>query len=127
MRGSALIRYMIKGTPQGGVLSPLLWNLVIDYLIASLQHFISNSEIAQGFADDIAAVILGSSLPSLLERMQLIVSHIKAWCDENELELSPDKSKLVLFTHKRKFHLHTPIMIGDTHSEPTLKMSDTSE
>ena len=114
LRGSALIRYMIKGTPQGGVLSPLLWNLVIDYLITSLQHFISNSEIAQGFADDIAAVILGSSLPSLLERMQLIVSHIKAWCDENELELSPDKSKLVLFTHKRKFHLHTPIMIGDT-------------
>ena len=46
--------------------------------------------------------------------MQLIVSHIKAWCDENELKLSPDKSKLVLFTHKRKFHLHMPIMIDDT-------------
>ena len=56
--------------------------------------------------------------------MQLIVSHIKAWCDENELELSPDKSKLVLFTHKRKFHLHMPIMIGDT-PYTSLKVSNT--
>ena len=43
-----------KGCPQGGVLPPLLWCLVIDELIADLNDRQYQTE---GFSDDIATVI----------------------------------------------------------------------
>jgi retron-type reverse transcriptase len=33
LMGSSLTAKVIKGCPQGGVLSPLLWNLVVDRLL----------------------------------------------------------------------------------------------
>ena len=113
LRGTTLLKYMIKGTPQGGILSPLLWNIVIDTLLKSLQNFVRSDELAQGFADDLVTITLGPSLPSLISRMQLIVNHIKDWCDLNELQLSTDKTSLVLFTWKRKFTVDTPIVIDN--------------
>jgi hypothetical protein len=47
-----------RGCPQGGVLSPLLWNMVIKSLLRSLNN---ESLWAQGFADDIAIVINGNA------------------------------------------------------------------
>jgi hypothetical protein len=46
-----------RGCPQGGVLSPLLWNMVINSLLGRLNN---ESLWAQGFADDIAIVINGN-------------------------------------------------------------------
>ena len=43
-------RKIKKGCPQGGVLSPFLWNLVLDDL---LQKF-KNSDNIQAFADDLS-------------------------------------------------------------------------
>jgi hypothetical protein len=39
-----------RGCPQGGVLSPLLWCLVVDKLIARLNR---GGVYTQGYADDI--------------------------------------------------------------------------
>jgi hypothetical protein len=46
-----------KGCPQGGVLSPLLWCLVVGDLLAGL----SRSVYAQGYADDICLLAVGKS------------------------------------------------------------------
>jgi hypothetical protein len=42
-----------RGCPQEGVFSPLLWNMVINFLLVRLNN---ESLWTQGFADDIAIV-----------------------------------------------------------------------
>jgi hypothetical protein len=56
VRGVSSTMMVRKGCPQVGVLSPVLWNMVIYSLLGSLNN---ESLWAQGFADDIAIVING--------------------------------------------------------------------
>ena len=115
LKGISLLKYMIKGTPQGGVLSPLLWNLVIDSLLSLLITSNPKPDFTQGFADDLVTAFTGEHLPTLIGHMQRTVDIISNWCKDNGLELSPHKTSLVLFTRKRKFSIDTPITI-DGHT-----------
>lgn len=45
-----------RGCPQGGVLSPLLWSLVVDELLVELE---AEGFVVIGYADDIAVFISG--------------------------------------------------------------------
>ena len=45
-----------RGSPQGGILSPLVWNLVMDSL---LKEFQSGPVKAVGYADDIIIMASG--------------------------------------------------------------------
>jgi hypothetical protein len=49
-----------RGFPQGGVLSPLLWCLVVDHLLVRLNE---GSVYAQGYADDIC-LLAGENSPT---------------------------------------------------------------
>ena len=57
LKGTSLIKYIIKGTPQGGVLSPLLWNIVFNSLLITLRNAIPDSDLVQGFADDLVTLL----------------------------------------------------------------------
>jgi Reverse transcriptase (RNA-dependent DNA polymerase) len=60
IRGTYLKRVVRKGTPQGGVvLSPLLWNMVVDQLLRRLNEA---HLWAQDFADDVVILINGQFL-----------------------------------------------------------------
>ena len=50
VQGKSVSKRVKKGCPQGGILSPLLWNLVINSLIILLNSTPADSE---GFADDV--------------------------------------------------------------------------
>lgn len=56
-----------RGTPQGGVISPTLWNLVIDEL---LNRLIRAGFTAIGYADDITIICRGKFLNTLCETTQ---------------------------------------------------------
>jgi hypothetical protein len=56
IRGVSSTMMFSRGCLQGGVLSPLLWNMVINSLLVRLNN---ESLWAQGFADDITIVIIG--------------------------------------------------------------------
>ena len=45
-----------RGCPQGGVLSPLLWCLVVNNLLARLNE---GNVYTQGYADDICLLAVG--------------------------------------------------------------------
>ena len=45
-----------RGSPQGGVLSPLLWCLVVNELLARLN---GGGVYSQGYADDICLLAVG--------------------------------------------------------------------
>ena len=88
-----------RGCPQGGVLSPLLWNLVVNSLIKHLNEI---GYYTQGYADDIVILILGKDFDITCSLMQNALSYVSKWCTERDLKVSPQKTNLVPFTRKIK-------------------------
>ena len=88
-----------SGTPQGGILSVILWNLAFDLLLKKL----SNKQVKIiGFADDGALIIHGKNLRYMTKQMQKAVNEAAKWASENGLKLSTEKTVAILFTRKRK-------------------------
>jgi len=79
----------LKGTPQGGVISPLLSNIALDHLDWFLEdqglHFVR-------YADDF--VILCKAGPEAERALDLVRSFLK----DMELEDSPEKTKIRRFS-----------------------------
>ena len=92
-------RKVIKGCPQGGVLSPLLWNIVVDELIVTLNK---SGFFCQGYADDIVIMVKGRHLGTMCDLLNNAFSKVEKWCVKGGLFVSPEKSKLILFSNKRK-------------------------
>lgn len=89
---------MTRGSPQGGVLPPLLWCLVINELLVILNSLGYQTE---GFSDDLATLVKGKFLHVLCEVLQTVLDKISAWCSKNELSVNPKKTKMVVFSRKR--------------------------
>jgi hypothetical protein len=88
-----------KGCPQGGVLSPLLWSLVVDELLVGLNQ---RGIYAQGYADDICLLAKGKFPNTISGLMQWALDFVEEWCDGHGLTVNPDKTELVAFTRRRK-------------------------
>jgi len=88
-----------RGCPQGGVLSTLLWCLVVDELLTRLS---GEGVYAQGYADDICLLAVGKFLNAVSGLIQWGLGTVEAWCSEHGLSVYPDKTGLVAFTRKRK-------------------------
>lgn len=105
MAGDAVKKTVTRGTPQGGVISPLLWLLVVDQVLESMK--------AKGFkvvayADDVVILISGKHLPTITNLMESALLHLSKWSKQNGLGVNPAKTELVLFTKKRKIQDFTP-------------------
>lgn len=83
-----------NGTPQGGIISPVLANLVLDGLETKLRKRFANKRLSQNvniirYADDF--VITGKTKELLENEVKPMVEmHLK----ERALELSPEKTKV---------------------------------
>ena len=98
--GGSPVRVAItRGCPQGGVLSPLLWCLVVDDLLARLS---GGGIFIQGYADDICLLAVGKFPNTVSGLMQWALLTVETWCNEVGLTVNPDKTGLVAFTKKRK-------------------------
>ena len=90
---------MSRGCPQGGVLSPLLWCLVVNELLVRLYK---GSVYAQGCADDICLLAVGKFPNTISGLIQWALHTVELWCGKLGLSVNPDKTGLVAFTRKRK-------------------------
>ncbi|XP_071577346.1 uncharacterized protein [Temnothorax nylanderi] len=88
-----------KGCPQGGVLSPLLWGLVVNDLLMKLQK---KGFLTYGYADDIAIVITGPFLNILRDRINDALKIVQKWCEAKGLMVNPSKTSIMVFTRKYK-------------------------
>jgi len=87
-----------KGTPQGGVLSPLLANL---YLHEAFDQWLSDTQpriVFERYADDI--VIHTRSL----EQSHFILYKLKARLKRYSLEIHPEKTRIVYCYRTARFH-----------------------
>ncbi|KAJ3649490.1 hypothetical protein Zmor_021230 [Zophobas morio] len=105
------------GCPQGGVLSSVLWDTVVDSLIRRLND-IGYHTI--GYADDLVILLTGKNADALCEIMQAAVKIVEEWCSRHTLSVNGEKTKLILFTRKRKLGTQQMPKLFNT----TLQLSD---
>ena len=67
-----------RGCPHGGILSPFLWNLVVDDLLKFSAK--EMPRYLQAFADDLVTLAEGSDTGVILQRTQKTINTIeKLW------------------------------------------------
>lgn len=93
-----LSRTVWKGLPQGSVLSPLLYNIYTYDLETSLK---ASANVLQ-YADDLLIYKSGKSIENSCQALTSSLSFLKSWLNRNGLDLSVSKSRVVLFSRKRR-------------------------
>jgi len=84
-----------KGTPQGSILSPLLFNV---YLREISKHLHPDTSILQ-YADDI--ILFAWNRDAARESVSSLLNSIYQYLKYRGLELSPLKSKCIIFNRRR--------------------------
>lgn len=105
-----------QGCPQGGVLSPLLWCLVVDSLLVQLN---SLGYYTLGYADDLAVIIVGKDKNTVSEVMQMALQIVESWCTANGLGVNGDKTITILFSNLRDNSLSKRPTIFGKHVQVT--------
>ena len=104
-------RLVEKGTPQGGVLSPLVWNMAFDGL---LEEGNKGPVRVVGFADDACLVVSGPDPGTLVTIAQEAVTRIVSWGASAGLAFNAKKTAVMLFTNRRKIPKLRKIKIDGT-------------
>eukprot|EP00116_Pleurobrachia_bachei_P001451 sb/3461713/ len=94
---TTVTRSKLKGGSQGTSGMPLMWNTTTTPILQRVNMV----EYLQALADDFAGLVSGSDVEDLMKRLQWIMDEVAKWCEELDLEVSVEKSAVVLFTHKK--------------------------
>jgi retron-type reverse transcriptase len=97
LAGKFYTRELKTGCPQGGCLSPLIWNVNFDPILKKLNK---GPVKVIGFADDALFIITGHVPGIMVRRMQPYINKIVAWGKRSGLEFNSSKTMAVLFTSK---------------------------
>jgi len=108
LMGSSLTAKVVGGCPRGGVLSPFLWNLVVDRLLA-ITNDLGFSTF--GYGDDIVIIVQGRFAHNVREIMQEALNVIVKWAVKEGLNISPHKTAIVPFTNGRKIEGLGPLLL----------------
>ena len=82
-----------NGLVQGGVISPILFNIIINDIFSNIPDNISSAL----FADDCSMWIQGRHVLPLVGRMQAALNHISRWTDQWGFVFSPQKCNAIIF------------------------------
>jgi hypothetical protein len=89
LMSSSLTAKVAGGCPQGGVLSLLLWNLLVDRLLV-VTNDLGFSTF--GYADDTVIIVQGKFAHTVREIMQEALNVVIKWGVKEGLNISPNKS-----------------------------------
>ena len=97
IKGIKIARKLFYGTPQGGILSPLIWNLIMDDLLVKLRnqdvHIVPYADNLSLFR---ACYNTRQDRRILWRQMQKALQICLDWGIKMGLNLSPDKSECLL-------------------------------
>jgi ribonuclease HI/endonuclease/exonuclease/phosphatase family metal-dependent hydrolase len=99
-----------QGVPQGGVLSPTLFILYINDLLAELPKGVQ----AALYADDLVLWATEEYATTATYRMQLALNHLTSWANDWCITINKEKTSATLFTLSTK-QKPGQLRIGDTY------------
>jgi hypothetical protein len=108
LMGSSLTDRVVGGCPQRGVLSPFLWNLVVDRLLATTNDLGFSTF---GYVDDIIIIVWGRFAHTVREIMQDALNVVVKWAVKEGLNISPHKTAIFPFTNRRKTEGLGPLIL----------------
>ena len=79
-------RQFKNGVPQGSVISPLLWLIYINDLVADMPVEVRLGVSSSLFADDLAFVVKGDTLEECEAKMQPALDCLGQWAAENKVD-----------------------------------------
>jgi hypothetical protein len=100
-----------RGCPQGGILSPLLWNMLVDTLLQQFSKY--DPAHVQAYADDISVLVSGPDTKTIGSLAQHTLNLLEKWATTNHLKFAPAKTIVVMFTKKRKWTIE-PLKLNGT-------------
>ena len=107
--GASISGTVGSGCPQGGVLSPLLWCLVVDDLLELLTNM---GLKVVGYADDVLIIARGPHLEVLKEISQGALNALGGWCRRVGLSVNAGKTEVLVFTRKYKYDKTCGLTLG---------------
>ena len=83
-----------SGVPQGSILGPSLFLIFINDLLLALQ----NSVVVDLYADDTTFYDFQFDVFQLETNLQHALNLLHIWCQQNDMVLNMDKTKVMLIT-----------------------------
>jgi ribonuclease HI len=111
LNGNFYTRTLTKGCPQGGVLSPLVWNINFDPILEELN---GGPVKVIGFADDACLLITGIDPTWMVDRIQPYINKMVEWGAKSGLKFNESKTVAVMYTlHRTARHKYKQIMVNN--------------
>ena len=115
--GFTLVTETDLGCPQGSVLSPFLWNILVDSLLDASFHF-PNKIIA--YADDLVVCTWDSNLDAARLNLQQMIDYAISWGSSVKLLFNASKTVYMVFTRKRSAqNACQPVIVNNTPITPS--------
>ena len=92
--GGSVLKRITKGCPQGSVLGPTLWNIMMDTAIKRLRP---HSRGIVAYADDLTIILAGDSRRELEAKGLHVANALQEWGESTKLKVSAAKSAAMVF------------------------------
>jgi hypothetical protein len=89
-----------RGTPQGGILSPTIYNIDTDDIIQEINRESPNER--HGFAGDIFVIGTGIDKSTVASTLSKDIKRLENWAARNSLAFNVTKTKAINFSRERK-------------------------
>jgi len=95
-----VIAYVLpkRGSPQGGVLSPTIWNLTLNNLLSQFQN---GPVKVVGYADDVLLLLHGDDIEEMVTIMEPVLQMVADWGRSQGLTFNPGKTVATIFSWKK--------------------------
>jgi hypothetical protein len=114
LMGNSVTAKVIGGCPQGRVVSPLLWNLVVDRFL-TVTNFLDFSTFV--------IIVQGKFAHTVREIMQEALNVVVRWTLNEGLNISPHKTAIVPFTNRRRIEVLGPLKLHGKEFKCWMRLS----
>ena len=114
--GAPFSKTISLGCPQGGVLSPFLWNILVDDVLRISMPFPIKFV---AYADDLTIATSHKDAAICTQNLQHACDRIDAWLKGVRLNLNAIKTVLVVFSRKRFDHSLLHLTVNGNHISPS--------